>query len=78
MKMAQSKKTHGGTHGSSCVCSRGWPSWSSIGGEALGPVTVLCPSVGECQGQKVGMVGLGSRDRVVGIWAFWRGNYERG
>jgi hypothetical protein len=22
----QSKKTHGGTHGSICICSRGWPS----------------------------------------------------
>jgi hypothetical protein len=24
--------------------------WSSVGGEALGPVKVLCPSVGECPG----------------------------
>jgi hypothetical protein len=29
----QPRSTHGGTHGSSCICSRGWP--SSIGGEAL-------------------------------------------
>ncbi|KRY94724.1 hypothetical protein T4B_6400, partial [Trichinella pseudospiralis] len=28
---------------------RGWPSWSSMGGEALGPVKALCPSIGECQ-----------------------------
>jgi hypothetical protein len=56
----QSKKTHGGTHGSSCVCSRGWPSQSSMGGEALGPVKVLCPSIGECQGQEAGVGGLGS------------------
>jgi hypothetical protein len=48
----QSKKTHGGTCGSSYVCSRGWPSRSSMGGEALGPVKVLCPSIGECQDQE--------------------------
>ncbi|KRY62113.1 hypothetical protein T4D_14112 [Trichinella pseudospiralis] len=46
----QSKKTHGGTHGSSGICSRGWLSWSSMGGEALGPVKALCPCIGECQG----------------------------
>ena len=46
----QPKKTHGGTHGSSCICSRGWPWLSSMGGEALGPVKVLCPSTGEFQG----------------------------
>ena len=44
-----------------CICSRGWSSWSSVGGEALGPVKVLCPSTGECQGQEVGVGGLGSR-----------------
>jgi hypothetical protein len=49
-----------------------------MGGEALGPVKVLSPSVGECQGQEVGMVGLGSKERVEEIWPFWRGNYERG
>jgi hypothetical protein len=38
-----------------------------MGGEALGPVKVLCPSIGECQGQKAEMGGLvnreGERDR---------------
>jgi hypothetical protein len=34
-----------------------------MGGEALGPVKVLCPSVGECQGQEVGASGLVSRGR---------------
>jgi hypothetical protein len=34
------------------VSENGWPSWSSMGGEALGPVKALCPSVGECQGQE--------------------------
>jgi hypothetical protein len=45
----QSKIAHGGTCGSSCMCSRGWPSRSSMGGEALGSVKVLCTSIGECQ-----------------------------
>ena len=31
-----------------------------MGGEALGPVMVLCPSIGECQGQEAGVGGLGS------------------
>jgi hypothetical protein len=29
-----------------------------MGGESLGPVKVLCPSIGECQGQEWGWVGL--------------------
>jgi hypothetical protein len=32
------KSTHGGTHGSSCICSRGWHYLASMGGEALGLV----------------------------------------
>ena len=43
-------RSHERTHGSSCIYSRGWP--FSVGGEALGPVKALCPSVGECQGQE--------------------------
>jgi hypothetical protein len=35
-----------------------WPSQTSMEGEALGPVKILCPSVGECQGQEVGVDGL--------------------
>ena len=27
-----------GTHGSSHICSRGWPCWASVGEDALGPV----------------------------------------
>ena len=41
--------THGGTHGSSCVCSRGWPSRSSMGGEAVGPVKALGSSIGNAR-----------------------------
>jgi hypothetical protein len=32
-----------------------------MGEEALGPVKVLCPSIGQCHGQEVGVGGLGSR-----------------
>jgi hypothetical protein len=63
------------THGSSCICSRGWLSGSSMGGDALSPVKVLCPSIGECQGQEAGVGGLVS---VCvwggGGWGFRRGN----
>ena len=64
--MHQSKKTHDGTRVSSCICSRGWPSQSSMGGEALSPVKALCLSVGECQGQEAGVGGLVSRGIVGG------------
>jgi hypothetical protein len=49
-----------------------------MGGEALGPVKALCPSVGECQGQEVGVGGLVSRGKQEGIGDFLRGNQERG
>jgi hypothetical protein len=68
MLVILSKKTHGGTGGSSCISSRGWPSRSSMGGEALGPVKVLCPSTGECQDQEWEWVSWGAEagrgDRV--------------
>jgi hypothetical protein len=50
---------HCGTHDFSCICSRGWPSRSSMGGEALGPVKAQCPSNRE-------MSGPGSRSGWVG------------
>jgi hypothetical protein len=43
----QLNSTHGGTHGSSCICSRGWPCMASIGGEAICPVNARFPNVGE-------------------------------
>jgi hypothetical protein len=55
----------GGTHSSSCICSRGWPSWSSIE-EDLGPMKALYPSIGECQGQEAGVGGLGRQVRRRG------------
>ena len=41
-----------------------------MGGEALGPVKALCPSVGECQGQEAGVGGLVSRGRGRGEGVF--------
>jgi hypothetical protein len=41
----QPKSIHGETHGSSCICSRGWPCWTSMGGEALGPEKARCSRV---------------------------------
>jgi hypothetical protein len=57
---------HGGTCFSNRICSRGWPNWPSVGGETLGLAKILCPSIGECQGQEVGMYGLGSRGKRRG------------
>jgi hypothetical protein len=37
-----------------------------MGGEALGLAKIICPSIGECQGQEVGMGGLWSRG--TGYW----------
>jgi hypothetical protein len=70
----QSNKTHGGTPVSRYICSRGWPSRSSVGREALGLVRVLCSSRGECQGQEAGVGGLGSRARGEWIGDFQGGN----
>jgi hypothetical protein len=41
-----------------------------MGEEALGLVKILCPNIGECQGQEVGVGGLGSRGRKEGIEDF--------
>ena len=49
-----------GSHGSSCIYSRGWPSQTSVGGEVLGPVKVRCPSVGK---YKCGEVGVGGWEK---------------
>jgi hypothetical protein len=53
----QSKKTHGGTRGTSFICNKGWPSRSSMRGVTFGSVKVLCPSIGECQARKQEWVG---------------------
>jgi hypothetical protein len=44
-----------------------------VGGKALCPMKALCPSVGECQGQEVGVVGLVNRGR-----GYWGGCFLEG
>jgi hypothetical protein len=41
-----------------------------VEGEAVGLVKILGPSIGECQGQEVGVGRLGSRGRGEGIGIF--------
>jgi hypothetical protein len=45
-----------------------------MGGEALGLAKIICPSIGEWQGQLMGVGRLGSRVRGKGIGNFQRGN----
>ena len=45
-----------------------------MGGEALGLAKILCPSIGEFQGQEAGVGGLVSRGRGEGIGDFQRVN----
>ena len=40
----QPKNTHERTHGSSHICTRGWPCGTSMRGKALGAMKALCPS----------------------------------
>ena len=56
------------------VAEDGLVSHSSMGGEALCPVKVLCPSIGDCLGQEAEVGGLVSRERGKSIEDFWRGN----
>ena len=49
-----------------------------MGGEALDPVKVLCPSVGECQDREAGVGGLVSRGRGNGIWGFSEEKWVKG
>jgi hypothetical protein len=61
----QPKSTPGGTHGSSCICIRGWPCWTSMGREALSPEKAPCSSVVECQDRKAEVGGFVRRGRRV-------------
>jgi hypothetical protein len=76
----QSRNTHGGNHCSSCICSRGWPCWASVGGEALGHVKTPCPSLRECQGREAGMGGwVGEHPyRIRWGWAAWDRGFLEG
>jgi hypothetical protein len=48
-----------------------------MGGEAFGPIKALCPSIGEFQGQEVGVGGLVSRGRGQGMGVFGRETRKR-
>jgi hypothetical protein len=61
----QTKSAHGGIHGSSCICCRGWLYQTSMIGKDLGPVKAPCLSVGECQDMKEGVGGLVSTGRGI-------------
>jgi hypothetical protein len=82
----QPRSTHGGIHGSSCICSRGWPCSESIGEEVLGPVKAWYPSVGESRAGKLKWMGgeyphrsiMGVRDGIRGFRSGRSGNRERG
>jgi hypothetical protein len=45
-----------------------------MGGDVLGPVKVICPIIGDCQGPEEGVGRLVSRRRREGIRDFQRGN----
>jgi hypothetical protein len=49
-----------------------------VGGEAVGPVKVICPSIGECQDQEVGVGGLMNRVRGERIGGFWEEKRSKG
>jgi hypothetical protein len=53
----QPMSTHGGTHGSSHICSSGWSYQTLMGEEALGPVKAQCLSVGGCKDREAGVDG---------------------
>jgi hypothetical protein len=49
-----------------------------MGVDALSSVKILFPSIEECQGQEVGVGGLGSRGRGKGIGDFFGGETRKG
>jgi hypothetical protein len=65
----QPRSTYVGTHGSSHIYSREWPSWASVGGEALGPVKAGYPSVGKFEGGEAEAGGWGNIFIEAGIGA---------
>jgi hypothetical protein len=79
----QPENTHGVvTHSAGHICGRRWACWTLVGGEALEPEVVPCPSVGECQGGKMGVGRWGSTLIEAGRGGdgigFRRGDLERG
>jgi hypothetical protein len=70
------KNTHGATHGTGYIGGRRWPCWTSVGGETLRPESIRCPSVGECQGRRMGVGGWGNTLIEVRGWVGGRGVSE--
>jgi len=59
LDLNQPKSTHGATHGSSQMCNRGCPCHVWVGGETLGSMKGLCPTVGNArEGRREGVGGL--------------------
>jgi hypothetical protein len=46
--------------------------------KALGPVRVICPSIGDCKGQETGVDRLVIRGRGEGIESFQSGKLGKG
>jgi hypothetical protein len=67
--------THGATHSSSHMCSRGWPCQASMEGETLGLVGAQCPRKARVVGGECPHRSRGRKDGMVG---FWRRNQEGG
>jgi hypothetical protein len=49
-----------------------------MGGEALGPVKALCPSIGECLGQEAGVGGVGEQGEQGERIGVFRGETRKG
>jgi hypothetical protein len=73
-RIQEMEERFSGIENASHICGRGWPCWISVGGDALGPVGVGCPSVGECQGKRTGVGGWGSTLIEVGGRG-WNGGF---
>jgi hypothetical protein len=71
-------KEDGAAHGFGCVCIRGWPCRTSVGGAAFGPVGIQCPSVGrKGESRWVGEHPHRGRGREDGLGDFqktWKGD----
>ena len=74
----QPKRTYGGTHGSSHICDRGWPCWTSVGEVALGPDGFCRPIVGKCQGRKTGVGGWYGRAYIEAEEGGWDRGFLEG
>jgi hypothetical protein len=77
------RSTHGVPHGSSYLCSTGWPCRVSVWEEALSPVKAWYPNIGELEDGEVGVcvcVGTPSEKQGERRWGrkFPGENQERG